>query len=133
MLLNLVDIGKERVFVRNSSFEINMDDVTLTVPDFRERIVRVGAMDLPNLAPIRAYCCDQEEKFILYNYIPTRSLYDRLYAEGAAKPFKFGISYSHVDNISRVNIKSSNILLTTDSQAHTLDLGLPSSLDQSTT
>nr|GEX53486.1 ribonuclease H-like domain-containing protein [Tanacetum cinerariifolium] len=41
--------------------------VTLTVPEFRERTVGVGAMALSNLAPIRAYLYDQEEKFILYN------------------------------------------------------------------
>ncbi|PWA37126.1 receptor-like kinase 1 [Artemisia annua] len=63
--------------------------VTLTVPEPRQKIVRVGAMDLPDLAPIRAYHYDQEEKLILYDYIPTGSLYDRLCSKGVDKPLKF--------------------------------------------
>ncbi|GJS80773.1 putative transcription elongation factor SPT5 homolog 1 [Tanacetum coccineum] len=114
----------------------NLLSVTLSVPEFRDRINRLEGMDHPHLLPIRAYCYDEYDKFILYDYAPSGSLFDLLYAD--RRPLTIGdrltialgvaggINYLHTHAISHGNIKSSNIIVTTGLHVFVLALGLPS-------
>ncbi|GKD34231.1 probable inactive receptor kinase [Tanacetum coccineum] len=100
----------------------NLVSVTLSVPEFRDRINRLEGMDHPHLLPIRAYCYDEYDKFILSDRRPL-TIGDRLtIALGVAG----GINYLHTHAISHGNIKSSNIIVTTGLHVFVLALGLPS-------
>ncbi|GJV84367.1 probable inactive receptor kinase [Tanacetum coccineum] len=114
----------------------NLLSVTLSVPEFRDRINRLEGMDHPHLLPIRAYCYDEYDKFILYDYAPSGSLFDLLYVDrrlltigdtltialGVAE----GIKHLHTHAISHGNFKSSNVIVTSGLHVHLLALGLRS-------
>ncbi|GKC87901.1 probable inactive receptor kinase, partial [Tanacetum coccineum] len=51
-----------------------LKDVTVSEPEFREKIEFVGAMDHLNLVPLRAYYYSKEEKLLVYDYMPMGSL-----------------------------------------------------------
>ncbi|KAM0059287.1 putative protein kinase RLK-Pelle-LRR-III family [Helianthus debilis subsp. tardiflorus] len=51
-----------------------LKDVTVSEPEFREKIEFVGAMDHQNLVPLRAYYYNKEEKLLVYDYMPMGSL-----------------------------------------------------------
>ncbi|VFQ99688.1 unnamed protein product [Cuscuta campestris] len=115
-------------------------EVTVPEKEFREKIEGVGKMNHPNLVPLRAYHYSQDEKLLVYDYVPMGSLSALLHgnrgggrtplnwetrtsiALGAAK----GISYLHSQghSISHGNIKSSNILLTKSYEPRVSDFGL---------
>ncbi|PWA74586.1 receptor-like kinase 1 [Artemisia annua] len=117
-----------------------LKDVTVSEPEFREKIEFVGAMDHQNLVPLRAYYYSKEEKLLVYDYMPMGSLSALLHGNkgGGRTPLNWeirsaialgaarGIEYlhSHGDNISHGNIKSSNVLLTKSLEARISDFGL---------
>ncbi|KAJ6812053.1 putative inactive receptor kinase [Iris pallida] len=104
-----------------------LKDVTLGEREFREKVERVGAMNHPNLVPLKAYYFSKDEKLMVYEYMPLGSLSALLHgnrgsgsaplnweirsaiALGAAR----GLAYIHSTGLSSShgNIKSSNILL----------------------
>ncbi|KAG6501508.1 hypothetical protein ZIOFF_041389 [Zingiber officinale] len=51
-----------------------LKDVTLTEEDFREKVEVIGAIDHPNLVPLRAYYYSKDEKLLVYDYMPLGSL-----------------------------------------------------------
>lgn len=42
--------------------------------EFRDKITIVGAMEHPNLVPLRAYYFNRDEKLLVYDYMPMGSL-----------------------------------------------------------
>ncbi|KAM0041336.1 putative protein kinase RLK-Pelle-LRR-III family [Helianthus debilis subsp. tardiflorus] len=117
-----------------------LKDVTVSEPEFREKIEFVGAMDHQNLVPLRAYYYNKEEKLLVYDYMPMGSLSALLHGNkgGGRTPLSWeirsaialgvarGIEYlhSHGDDASHGNIKSSNVLLTKSLEACISDFGL---------
>ncbi|XP_010926113.1 probable inactive receptor kinase At1g48480 [Elaeis guineensis] len=117
-----------------------LKDVNLPEKEFREKIEAVGAMDHPNLVPLRAYYYSKEEKLIVYDYMPMGSLSALLHGNrGSGRtPLDWetrssialaaarGIEYIHSTgpSASHGNIKSSNILLTKSYEARVSDHGL---------
>ncbi|KAJ0987251.1 hypothetical protein J5N97_005607 [Dioscorea zingiberensis] len=115
-------------------------DVSLPEREFREKIEAVGAMDHPNLVPLRAYYYSNDEKLIVYDYIPMGSLSALLHGNrGSGRtPLDWetrsaialaaarGIEYIHSTgpSASHGNIKSSNILLAKSHEARVSDHGL---------
>ncbi|KAK8631208.1 hypothetical protein V6N13_079966 [Hibiscus sabdariffa] len=117
-----------------------LKDVMVPEKEFKEKMEVVGAMDHPNLVPVRAYYFGGEEKLLVFDYMPMGSLSALLHgnrgagstplnwnrrcdiALGAAR----GIAYLHSkgSGISHGNIKSSNVLLTTSYDARVSDFGL---------
>ncbi|KAF6150850.1 hypothetical protein GIB67_020933 [Kingdonia uniflora] len=117
-----------------------LKDVTIPEKEFREKIDTVGSMDNENLVPLRAYYYSNDEKLLVYDYMPMGSLSALLHGNrGAGRtPLNWetrsrialgsarGIEYLHSQspNISHGNIKSSNILLTKSYDARVSDFGL---------
>lgn len=117
-----------------------LKDVTVSEPEFREKIEFVGAMDHENLVPLRAYYYSKEEKLLVYDYMPMGSLSALLHGNkgGGRTPLNWeirsgialgaarGIEYlhSHGQDVSHGNIKSSNVILTKSFDARISDFGL---------
>ncbi|KAG4192673.1 hypothetical protein ERO13_A07G164800v2 [Gossypium hirsutum] len=117
-----------------------LKDVTVSEKEFKEKMEVVGAMDHPNLVPVRAYYFSRNEKLLVYDYMPMGSLSALLHGNrgagriplnwetrcGIALGAARGIAYLHSKGpeISHGNIKSSNILLTTSYEARISDFGL---------
>ncbi|XP_008781294.3 probable inactive receptor kinase At1g48480 [Phoenix dactylifera] len=117
-----------------------LKDVNLAEKEFRERIEAVGAMNHPNLVPLRAYYYSKDEKLLVYDYMPMGSLSALLHGNrGSGRtPLNWdtrssialaaarGIEYIHSTgpSASHANIKSSNILLTKSYEARVSDHGL---------
>ncbi|XP_030460056.1 probable inactive receptor kinase At1g48480 [Syzygium oleosum] len=117
-----------------------LKDVNISVGEFKEKIEAVGAMDHENLVPLRAYYYSNDEKLLVYDYMPMGSLSALLHGNrGAGRtPLNWelrssialgvacGIEYLHSQGpyVSHGNIKSSNILLTKSYNARLSDFGL---------
>jgi hypothetical protein len=117
-----------------------LKDVTLPEKEFREKIEGVGAMDHESLVPLRAYYFSGDEKLLVYDYMSMGSLSALLHGNrgagrtplnwetrsGIALGAARGIAYLHSQGpqISHGNIKSSNILLTSNYAARVSDFGL---------
>ncbi|RRT46102.1 hypothetical protein B296_00046246, partial [Ensete ventricosum] len=115
-------------------------DVAFTETEFREKVELIGAMNHPNLVPLRAYYYSKDEKLLVYDYLPmgslsallhgnrgsTRTPLDWVTRTGIALAAARGIEYIHSTSPSAVhgNIKSSNILLTATREARVSDHGL---------
>ncbi|KAK1423451.1 hypothetical protein QVD17_18754 [Tagetes erecta] len=126
-----------------------LKDVSVSEPEFREKIEFVGAMDHKNLVPLRAYYYSKQEKLLVYDYMPMGTLSALLHgnkgggrsplnwesrlgiALGAARGIEF--IHSHGDDVSHGNIKSSNVLLTKSLEACVSDFGLAQLMGPSTT
>ncbi|XP_074570276.1 putative inactive receptor kinase At1g48480 [Curcuma longa] len=115
--------------------------VTLTAKDFRQKAELIGAMNHPNLLPLRAYYYSKDEKLLLYDYMPMGSLSVLLHGDrGSARtPLRWDtrtaialdaarcIEYLHStepSSFSHGNITSSNILLSESYEARVSDHGL---------
>lgn len=56
-----------------------LKDVVVSRKDFKHQMEIVGNIRHENVAPLRAYVCSKEEKLMVYDYYPTRSLYTLLH------------------------------------------------------
>ncbi|THU57285.1 hypothetical protein C4D60_Mb03t01910 [Musa balbisiana] len=115
-------------------------DVAFTETEFREKVELIGAMNHPNLVPLRAYYYSKDEKLLVYDYLPLGSLSALLHGNrgstrtpldwetrtGIALAAARGIEYIHSTSPSAThgNIKSSNILLAATREARVSDHGL---------
>uniref|UniRef100_A0ACD5XXE8 Uncharacterized protein n=1 Tax=Avena sativa TaxID=4498 RepID=A0ACD5XXE8_AVESA len=111
-----------------------------TETEFASEVETLGRVRHKNLLSIRGYCADGPERILVYDYMPNASLYAHLHgthsseclldwrrrtfiAIGAAR----AISYLHhhvTPPIIHGSIKSTNVLLDSDFQAHVGDFGL---------
>ncbi|XP_057532748.1 probable inactive receptor kinase At1g48480 [Amaranthus tricolor] len=126
-----------------------LKDVILEEKEFKEKIEAVGAMENEYLVPLRAYYYSQDEKLLVYDYMPMGSLSAFLHGnKGASKtPLNWemrssialgvarGITYLHSrgSNFCHGNIKSSNVLLTKTYEPRVSDFGLAQLVGPSTT
>ncbi|KAH7423393.1 hypothetical protein KP509_12G053200 [Ceratopteris richardii] len=111
--------------------------VGIDQPAFDESMRKLGSQRHDNLLPIIAYFCGREEKLLVTKYMENGSLMHRLrdnaggkkslawdtrirIAVGTAK----GIKYLHEHDLLHGNIKSSNILLSSNDDACLSDYGL---------
>ncbi|XP_020244810.1 probable inactive receptor kinase At1g48480 isoform X2 [Asparagus officinalis] len=51
-----------------------LKDVNLSAREFKEKIEGIGAMDHPNLVPLKAYYFSKDEKLLVYDFMPLGSL-----------------------------------------------------------
>ncbi|XP_044373380.1 probable inactive receptor kinase At1g48480 [Triticum aestivum] len=117
-----------------------LKDVTMSEPEFRERIADIGELQHEFIVPLRAYYYSKDEKLLVYDFMPMGSLSAVLHGNrGSGRtPLDWtirssialaaarGIEYIHStsSSTSHGNIKSSNILLSKSYQARVSDNGL---------
>ncbi|KAL5209093.1 hypothetical protein ABZP36_004716 [Zizania latifolia] len=117
-----------------------LKDVTLSEPEFRDRIANIGELQHEFIVPLRAYYYSRDEKLIVYDFMPMGSLSALLHGNrGSGRtPLTWetrssialaaarGVEYIHStsSSASHGNIKSSNVLLTKSYQARVSDNGL---------
>lgn len=118
-----------------------LKDVAVNRRDFEQQMELVGRIRHRNLVPLRAFYFSKDEKLLVYDYMPAGSLSALLHgsrgsgrtpldwetrmriALGAAR----GISHIHEEGggkFTHGNIKSSNVLLTSDLDGCVSDFGL---------
>ncbi|VAI70796.1 unnamed protein product [Triticum turgidum subsp. durum] len=111
-----------------------------TEMEFASEVESLGRVRHKNLLSLRGYCADGPERILVYDYMPNSSLFAHLHgthsseclldwrrrtfiAIGAAR----AIAYPHhheTPPIIHGSIKSTNVLLDSDFQAHVGDFGL---------
>uniref|UniRef100_A0A0E0KI66 Protein kinase domain-containing protein n=1 Tax=Oryza punctata TaxID=4537 RepID=A0A0E0KI66_ORYPU len=117
-----------------------LKDVTLTEPEFRDRIADIGELQHEFIVPLRAYYYSKDEKLLVYDFMPMGSLSAVLHGNrGSGRtPLNWetrssialaaarGVEYIHStsSSASHGNIKSSNVLLNKSYQARLSDNGL---------
>ncbi|KAM0850833.1 hypothetical protein ACQ4PT_052798 [Festuca glaucescens] len=117
-----------------------LKDVTMTEPEFRDRIADIGELQHEFIVPLRAYYFSKDEKLLVSDFMPMGSLSALLHGNrGSGRtPLNWatrssialaaarGIEYIHSTSstTSHGNIKSSNILLAKSYQARVSDNGL---------
>jgi serine/threonine-protein kinase len=103
------------------------------VARFQREMKLVGRLDHPNV--VRAFDADQINRvlYIVMEYVPGRSLGDRLKKKGVIPPLEMidyaaqaalGLAHAHEQGIVHRDIKPTNIFLTDDRRVKILDLGL---------
>ncbi|CAD6214240.1 unnamed protein product [Miscanthus lutarioriparius] len=117
-----------------------LKDVTLSEPEFRERISEIGELQHEFIVPLRAYYYSKDEKLLVYDFMPMGSLSAVLHGNisSGRTPLNWelrssialaaarGVEYIHSTSstASHGNIKSSNVLLGKSYQARVSDNGL---------
>ncbi|CAM0875177.1 unnamed protein product [Alopecurus aequalis] len=117
-----------------------LKDVTMSEPEFRDRIADIGDLQHEFIVPLRAYYYSKDEKLLVSDFMPMGSLSALLHGNrGSGRtPLNWvtrssialaaarGIEYIHStsSSTSHGNIKSSNILLAKSYQARVSDNGL---------
>uniref|UniRef100_A0ACD5X6Q2 Uncharacterized protein n=1 Tax=Avena sativa TaxID=4498 RepID=A0ACD5X6Q2_AVESA len=117
-----------------------LKDVTMSEPEFRDRIDEIGQLQHEFIVPLRAYYFSKDEKLLVYDFMPMGSLSALLHGNrGSGRtPLDWaarssialaaarGVEYIHSTSstTSHGNIKSSNILLAKSYEARISDNGL---------
>ncbi|CAN0897414.1 Probable inactive receptor kinase At1g48480 [Linum grandiflorum] len=118
-----------------------LKDVIVCEREYREKIEEIGKMNHESLVPLKAYYFSNDEKLLVYDFMPMGSLSALLHGNrgGAGRtPMTWetrstialksarGIAYLHSQgpSISHGNIKSSNILLNNSYNPRISDFGL---------
>ncbi|KAI0516276.1 hypothetical protein KFK09_008948 [Dendrobium nobile] len=117
-----------------------LKDVIMAEEEFREKIEAVGSMNHENIVPLRAYYYSQNEKLLVYDYMPMGSISALLHGKrrsgrtslnwetriSIALSAARGIGYIHSTSptASHGNIRSSNIFFNKSHTACVSDNGL---------
>ncbi|KAI3711650.1 hypothetical protein L1987_70189 [Smallanthus sonchifolius] len=118
-------------------------DVVVTKAEFESRMEVLGKMKNENVVPLRAYYYSEDEKWLVYDYMPAGSLSAHLHGclSGTLLNWNHrmrialcvarGVAYLHIGNVVHGNIKSSNVLLQqeTNKDAFVSDYGLNTLFD----
>ncbi|KAL7587855.1 hypothetical protein Lser_V15G36881 [Lactuca serriola] len=115
-----------------------------SLEEFRRHVEVIGRLRHKNLVPLRAYFHAKEERLLVYDYFPNGSLYSLLHGSktssgGKGKPLHWtsclkiaddlatGLLHIHQNpGLTHGNIKSSNVLLSSDFESCFTDYGLVS-------
>ncbi|KAL1189554.1 putative serine/threonine-protein kinase PBL1 [Cardamine amara subsp. amara] len=99
----------------------------------------LGRLSHPNLVKLIGYCLEDEQRLLVYEFMPKGSLEDHLFKNGVqCKPLSWilrvkvaldaakGLAFLHSDPVKVIyrDIKASNILLDSDFNAKLSDFGL---------
>ncbi|KAI3454528.1 hypothetical protein Pfo_011191 [Paulownia fortunei] len=112
----------------------------ISMDDFKKRMHRIDLMKHPNVMPILAFYCSRQEKLLVYEFQQSGSLFRLFHGSQNGKSFDWGsrlsiavkiseaLAFMHeglqADGIAHGNIKSSNILLSTEMEPFISEYGL---------
>ena len=95
----------------------------------------------PNIVSIYDVGIDNDDHYIVMEYVPGNSLKDKIRDEGAlkisevvtiAKDIASGLAHAHLNNLVHCDIKPHNILMTADGHAKIADFGIARAVTEST-
>ncbi|XP_020105399.1 proline-rich receptor-like protein kinase PERK8 [Ananas comosus] len=106
--------------------------------EFKAEVDTISRIHHRHLVSLLGYCSSENERMLIYDYVPNNTLYYHLHGKGTpvmdwptrvkiAAGAARGIAYLHEDCHPRIihrDIKSSNILLDNDFEAQVSDFGL---------
>ncbi|OMO80292.1 hypothetical protein CCACVL1_13078 [Corchorus capsularis] len=110
--------------------------------EFQTEVEAIGKIRHPNVVNLRAYCCSDDEKLLIYDYITNGDLTAAIHGKAGIISFKplswpvrvkimkgiaKGLAFLHEFSPKRYvhgNLKPSNILLGEDMEPHISDFGL---------
>ncbi|XP_022759284.1 receptor protein kinase-like protein ZAR1 [Durio zibethinus] len=110
--------------------------------EFQTEVEAIGKIRHPNIVNLRAYCCSDDEKLLIYDYITNGDLTAAIHGKAGIIPFRplswslrvkimkgiaKGLAFLHEFSPKRYvhgNLKPSNILLGEDMEPHISDFGL---------
>ncbi|KAK4802913.1 hypothetical protein SAY86_001116 [Trapa natans] len=115
---------------------------TQRLRDFQTEVEAIAKIKHPNVVPLRAYCWSEDEKLLIYDYIPNRDLATAIHGKAGTasynplswparlmiiKGIAKGLAYLHEFSPKRYihgDLKPSNILLGNNMQPYIADFGL---------
>jgi len=113
--------------------------------EFIERFHReakaAARLSHPSIVSIYDVGVEDEDHYIVMEYVPGDSLKDKLREEGAleisdavkiAKDIASGLNHAHTNNLVHCDVKPHNILLTSDGHAKIADFGIARAVTEST-
>ncbi|GFP84607.1 probable LRR receptor-like serine/threonine-protein kinase at4g37250 [Phtheirospermum japonicum] len=114
------------------------DGVHERMKEFESQVRAIAKMRHENLVRVRGFCWGDDEKLVIYDYVPNGSLANVGYRKMGSSPYHLpfetrlkiakgvarGLTYIHDKKNVHGNIKPSNILLTPDMEPIISDLGL---------
>ena len=95
----------------------------------------------PNIVSIFDVGVDNDDHYIVMEYVPGNTLKDKIREEGAlkipevvtiAKDIASGLAHAHLNNLVHCDIKPHNILMTADGHAKIADFGIARAVTEST-
>ena len=113
--------------------------------EFIERFHReakaAAKLSHPNIVSIYDVGVDNDDHYIVMEYVPGNTLKDKIRDEGAlkipdvikiAKDIASGLAHAHLNNLVHCDIKPHNILMTADGHAKIADFGIARAVTEST-
>ncbi|KAK8477679.1 hypothetical protein V6N13_087549 [Hibiscus sabdariffa] len=109
--------------------------------EFQTEVEAIGKIRHPNIVNLRAYCCSEDEKLLIYDYITNGDLTAAIHGKSGIpfKPLSWPVRVKIMKGIAKGlaslhefspkryvhgNLKPSNILLGEDMEPHISDFGL---------
>ncbi|KAH8963263.1 hypothetical protein BDL97_05G144800 [Sphagnum fallax] len=137
--------GKALVAVKQLWGRGNRGNTALHDHGFKAEVETLGKIRHRNIVKLLCCCSRLDSNLLVYEYMPNGSLGDLLHTTKGAKLLDWsmrykiavgaaqGLAYLHHDCVPRIlhrDVKSKNILLDADYEAHVADFGLAKSLQE---
>ncbi|MBQ9441599.1 MAG: Stk1 family PASTA domain-containing Ser/Thr kinase [Selenomonadaceae bacterium] len=108
---------------------------------FHREAKAAAKLSHPNIVSIYDVGVDNDDHYIVMEYVPGHSLKDKIREEGAlkisdavtiSKDIASGLAHAHLNNLVHCDIKPHNILMTADGHAKIADFGIARAVTEST-